>query len=123
MKNTDTKAIVTLGDLGAGFTQSADGKINVQAAPGITASYLAGGDAFTGKVQFKDTSSNNLLFELNATNTYDTTGAYVGTVLNFALPALAASLIKPGCPNLTRGERVICPSLTRGERVSCNTNK
>lgn len=88
MKNTNAKAIVTIGDLGAGFSQGADGKINVQGEPDITASYLAGADAFTGKVQFKDTSSGNLLWEMNATNHYDTMGTYIGTVLNFALPAL-----------------------------------
>ena len=89
MKNTDAKAIVTLGDLGTGFTQGADGKINVQSVPGITASYLAGADAFTGKVRLKDACGCNVLAEINATNLYDTTGEYVGTVMNFALPALA----------------------------------
>ena len=66
----------------------ADGKINVQAEPDLKLGYLAGADAFTGKVQIKDTSSDNVLAEMNATNLYDTTGLYVGTVLNFALPAL-----------------------------------
>lgn len=88
MKNTSSKAIVTLGDLGTGFSQGADGKINVQGEPDITASYLPGGDAFTGKVQFKDTSSGNLLWEMDATNHFDTMGNYMGTMLNFARPAL-----------------------------------
>ena len=88
MKNTATNAVITLGDLGTGFVQAADGKITVQAEPDLTLAYLAGADAFTGKVQIKDTSSNNVLAEMNATNLYDTTGVYVGTVLNFALPAL-----------------------------------
>ena len=88
MKNTATKAVITLGDLGTGFVQAADGKINVQAEPDLTLSYLAGADVYKGKVQIKDTSSNNVLAEMVATNLYDTTGVYVGTVLNFALPAL-----------------------------------
>lgn len=89
MKNTNANAIVTLGDLGTGFTQGADGKINVQSEPDITASYIGGGNAFTGKIQFKDTSSGNLLWEMEATNQYDTMGTYIGTMLNFARPALA----------------------------------
>ena len=88
MKNTSTNAVITLGDLGAGFTQAADGKITVQAEPDLKLAYLAGADVFTGKVQIKDASSNNVLADMNATNLYDTTGMYVGTVLNFALPAL-----------------------------------
>lgn len=89
MRNTDPNAIITLGDLGTGFSQGADGKINVRSHESdITVSYLAGENAFTGKVQFKDTCSGNLLFEINASNQYDTTGVYLGTVLNFALPAL-----------------------------------
>ena len=88
MKNTNPNALITLGDLGTGFVQGADGKLNVQSEPDITASYLAGTNAFTGQVQFKDTSSGNLLWAIPATNMYDTTGAYIGTVLNFALPAL-----------------------------------
>ena len=94
MKNTATNAVITLGDLGTGFVQAADGKINVQTEPDLTLAYVAnvdpytGADAFTGKVQIKDASSNNVLAEVNATNLYDTTGQYVGTVLNFALPAL-----------------------------------
>ena len=95
MKNTDPKAILTLGDLGTGFVQAADGKINVQVEQDLVLAYLAdvdpytGASAFTGKVQIKDASSNNVLAEINATNLYDTTGEYVGTVMNFALPALA----------------------------------
>lgn len=88
MKNTATNAVITLGDLGTGFVQAADGKINVQAEPDLTLSYLAGADVYKGKVQIKDTSSNNVLAEMAATNLYDTTGYYIGTVLNFALPAL-----------------------------------
>ena len=94
MKNTATNAVITLGDLGTGFVQAADGKINVQTEPDLTLAYVAnvdpyiGTDAFKGKVQIKDTSSGNVLAEVDATNLYDTTGEYVGTVLNFALPAL-----------------------------------
>lgn len=94
MKNTATNAVITLGDLGTGFVQAADGKINVQVEPDLMLNYLAnvdpytGKDAFTGKVQIKDTSSGNVLAEVGATNLYDTTGQYVGTVLNFGLPAL-----------------------------------
>ena len=91
MKNTASNAVITLGDLGTGFVQAADGKINVQAEPALTLAYLAGAGAGTGKVQIKDTSSGNVLAEANATNLYDTTGAYIGTVLNFALPALVQS--------------------------------
>lgn len=94
MKNTATNAVITLGDLGTGFVQAADGKINVQVEPDLTLNYLAnvdpyiGTDVFTGKVQVKDASSGNVLAEIGATNLYDTTGQYVGTVLNFGLPAL-----------------------------------
>ena len=94
MKNTATNAVITLGDLGTGFVQAADGKINVQVEPDLTLNYLAnvdpytGTDAHTGKVQVKDASSGNVLAEIGATNLYDTTGQYVGTVLNFGLPAL-----------------------------------
>lgn len=88
MKNTASNAVITLGDLGTGFVQAADGKINVQAEPDLTLAYSAGADAFTGKVQIKDTSSGNVLAEADATNLYDTTGQYIGTVLNFARPAL-----------------------------------
>ena len=94
MKNTATNAVITLGDLGTGFVQDADGKINVQVEPDLTLDYLAvadpytGADAFTGKVLIKDASSGNVLMEANATNLYDTTGQYIGTVLNFALPDL-----------------------------------
>lgn len=94
MKNTATNAVITLGDLGTGFVQAADGKINVQTEPDLTLAYVAnvdpyiGTDVFKGKAQIKDTSSGNVLAEMDATNLYDTTGQYVGTVLNFALPAL-----------------------------------
>ena len=94
MKNTATNAVITLGDLGTGFVQAADGKINVQVEPDLTLNYVAnvdpytGTDAFKGKVQIKDASSGNVLAEVDATNLYDTTGQYVGTVLNFGLPAL-----------------------------------
>ena len=88
MKNTAANAVITLGDLGTGFVQTADGKIHVQAEPDLTLTYMDGADAFTGKVQIKDTCSGKVLAILNATNLYDTTGVYVGTVLNFALPAL-----------------------------------
>lgn len=94
MKNTATNAVITLGDLGTGFVQAADGKINVQVEPDLTLNYLAnvdpytGTDAHNGKVQIKDASSGNVLAEIGATNLYDTTGQYVGTVLNFGLPAL-----------------------------------
>lgn len=85
MKNTATNAVITLGDLGTGFVQDADGKINVQAKSDLTLAYSA------GKVQIKDTSSGNVLTEADATNLYDTTGQYIGTTLNFALPALVQS--------------------------------
>lgn len=94
MKNTATNAVITLGDLGTGFVQAADGKINVQVEPDLTLNYTAnvdpytGTDAFTGKVRINDASSGNVLAEIDATNLYDTTGQYVGTVLNFGLPAL-----------------------------------
>lgn len=88
MKNTLSNAVITLGDLGTGFVQAADGKINVQVEPDLTLAYLAGADALTGKVQIKDTSSGNVLADMDATNLYDTTGEYIGTVLNFVLPAL-----------------------------------
>lgn len=91
MKNTATNAVITLGDLGTGFVQDADGKISVQVEPDLTLAYLAGADSFTGKVQIKDTSSGNVLTEADATNLYDTTGKYLGTVLKFALPALVQS--------------------------------
>lgn len=99
MKNTATNAVITLGDLGTGFVQAADGKINVQVEPDLTLTYEAnfvdpyvGNDQFNGKVQIKDTTSGNVLAEVPATNLYDTTGKYVGTVLNFALPDLVCKL-------------------------------
>lgn len=94
MKNTATNAVITLGDLGTGFVQAEDGKINVQVEPDLTLNYLANinpyicTDVFAGKVQIMDTTSGNVLAEIDATNLYDTTGHYVGTVLNFGLPDL-----------------------------------
>ncbi len=91
--NADPKAIITLGDLGAGLKQDpATGLIvvNPAAVPDtdFTAVYTAGADAFAGKIAFKDTSSGKLISEVGATNLYDATGEYVGTVINFGLPAL-----------------------------------
>ena len=94
MKNTATNSVITLGDLGTGFVQAENGMINVQVEPDLTLAYVAnvdpytGASPFAGKVQIKDTSSGNVLAEVDATNLYDTTGQYVGTVLNFGLPAL-----------------------------------
>lgn len=89
MVNNKPNAVITLGDLGTGFSRASDGKIVVQSEPDLTMAYAAGSDAYTGKVQIKDTSSGNILAEIQAINLYDVTGAYVGTVMNFGLAALA----------------------------------
>lgn len=91
--NTDPRAIIRLGDLGAGLKQDpATGLIVIDPSTvpdaDFTAVYTAGADAFAGKIAFKDTSSGKLISEVDATNLYDATGEYVGTVINFGLPAL-----------------------------------
>ena len=117
MKNTASNAVITLGDLGTGFVQAADGKINVQSEPDPTLAYLAGADAFTGKVQIKDTRSGNVLTEADATNLYDTTGEYIGTVLNFALPALVYS-DRVGCLRAPRlGANYVHPACKHSRPV------
>ena len=89
MKNTASNAVITLGDLGTGFVQAENGAINVQVEPDLKLTYLAGGNAYSGKIQIKGTSSGTVLAEVDAINLYDTLGRYIGTALNCLLPALA----------------------------------
>lgn len=99
MKNTNPKAVVTLGDLDVKyFVQGADGKITfnpdgtlpddkvIRYTAGVDA--FTGADAFTGNVELFDTSANAVVWSVPAYNQYSTQGAYLGTVLNFALADL-----------------------------------
>ena len=88
MVNNQPNAVVTVGDLGTGFSRASDGKIVVQIEPDLTLAYESGPDVFSGKFQIKDASSGNVLTEIYATNLYDATGEYIGTVMNFGLAAL-----------------------------------
>ena len=89
MKNTATNSVITLGDLGTGFVQAENGAINVQADPDLKLTYLAGGNAYSGKIQIKSTNTDKVLAEMNAINMYDTLGRYIGTAMNCLLPNLA----------------------------------
>lgn len=93
MKNTNPKAVVTLGDL--------DTKYFVQLPTGIVSfnpdgtlpedkviRYTAGADAFTGTVELYDTSAAAVVWSVPAINEYSTQGVYLGTQLNFSLPDL-----------------------------------
>lgn len=93
MKNTNPKAVVTLGDLDIKyFTQGADGKITLNPDGALpddkVIRYTAGVDAFTGTVELFDTSANAVVWSAPATNDYSTQGVYLGTKLNFALDDL-----------------------------------
>ena len=93
MKNTNPKAIITLGDLHAdSFIQNADGTIGINRDGGLPDDrdirYTAGADAFTGKVELFDTSANAVVWDADATNLYSAQGTYLGTVLALALPDL-----------------------------------
>lgn len=93
MKNTNPKAVVTLGDLDVKyFVQAADGKITFNPDGTLpddkVIRYTAGADAFTGTVELFDTSAKAVVWSVPASNQYSTQGAYLGTVLNFALANL-----------------------------------
>ena len=93
MKNTNDKAIVTLGDLDTKFfTQAADGKITLNPDGMLpddkTVRYTAGADAFSGTVELFDASANAVVWSVAATNSYSAQGVYLGTSLNFALADL-----------------------------------
>lgn len=91
MKNTDTHAIVRLGDLGNGFYQDENGLIRVLAEPDMSYAYVANeADAFAGSLQLTDTSSGNVLVTIPVTNLFDTQGEYLGSVLKFDVAKLAA---------------------------------
>ena len=93
MKNTNPKAVVTLGDLDVKyFAQGADGKITFN-PDGILPDdkvirYTAGANAFTGTVELYDQSADAVVWSVPAFNQYSTQGVYLGTVLNFALADL-----------------------------------
>ena len=94
MKNTNDKAIVTLGDLDTKFfTQAADGKITLNPDGMLpddkTVRYTAGADAFSGTVELFDASANAVVWSVPAYNEFSTQGVYLGTVLNFALADLS----------------------------------
>ena len=88
MVNNQPNAVVTVGDLGTGFSRASDGKIVVHLEPDLTLAYESGPDVFSGKIQIKDTSSGNVLTEVYATNLFDATGGYIGTVMNFGFTGL-----------------------------------
>ena len=93
MKNTNPKAVVTLGDLDVKyFAQAADGKITLNPDGMLpddkTIRYTAGADAFSGTVELFDTSANAVVWSVPASNEYSTQGVYLGTVLNFELADL-----------------------------------
>ena len=91
MKNTNTNAIIRLGDLGNEFYQDAKGLIRVQAEPDMSYAYVADkADVYTGSLQFTDTSSGNVLVTVPVTNLFDTQGAYLGSVLKFNVANLVA---------------------------------
>ena len=93
MKNTNPKAIVTVGDLDAKyFGRMAYGKITFNPDgtlpddKGIRCT--AGADAFTGTVELYDLSADAVVWSVPASHQYSTQGAYLGTVLDFALADL-----------------------------------
>ena len=93
MKNTNPKAVVTLGDLDIKyFTQGADGKITLNPDGALpddkVIRYTANVDAFTGTVELFDTSANAVVWSAPATNDYSAQGVYLGTKLNFGLADL-----------------------------------
>ena len=93
MKNTNPKAVVTLGDLDIKyFTQDIDGKITLNPDGALpddkVIRYTAGADAFTGTVELFDPSANAVVWSASATNDYSAQGVYLGTKLNFALADL-----------------------------------
>ena len=93
MKNTDPKARLTLGDLDTKyFLQGADGKITFNADGTLPDDkiirYTAGADAFNGTVELYDTSAAAVVWSVPAMNEFSTSGAYLGTVVNFSLADL-----------------------------------
>ena len=93
MKNTNPKAVVTLGDLDVKyFAQGADGKITFNPDGNLpddkVIRYTAGADAFTGTVELYDTSADAVVWSVPASNQYSAQGVYLSTVVNFALPDL-----------------------------------
>lgn len=93
MKNTNPKAVVTLGDLDVKyFTQGVDGIITLNPDGSLpddkVIRYTAGADAFSGIVELYDQSADAVVWSVSAFNQYSTQGAYLGTVLNFALADL-----------------------------------
>ena len=93
MKNTDPKARLTLGDLDPKyFLQAADGKITFNADGTLpddkVIRYTAGADAFVGTVELFDASANAVVWSVPAMNEFSISGAYLGTVVNFALADL-----------------------------------
>lgn len=93
MKNTNPKAVVTLGDLDVKyFTQGADGKITLN-PDGILPDdkvirYTTGADAFAGTIELYDASADAVVWSVPAVNEYSAQGVYLGTVVNFALADL-----------------------------------
>lgn len=93
MKNTNPKAVITLGDLHAdSFIQNADGTIGINRDGGLpddrVIRYTAGADAFTGTVELYDNSAASVVWSVPAVNEYSAQGVYLGTQLNFSLPDL-----------------------------------
>ena len=90
MKNTNPKAIVTVGDLDAKyFGRMADGKITFNPDGTLpddkVIRYTAGADAFTGTIELYDASADAVVWSVPAVNEYSAQGVYLGTVVNFAL--------------------------------------
>ena len=91
MKNANAAAIIRLGDLGNEFHQDENGLIRVQAKPYMSYAYVADpADVYAGELQLKDTSSGNVLVTIPVTNLFDTQGAYLGSVMCFAVDDLTA---------------------------------
>lgn len=93
MKNTNPKAVVTLGDLDVKyFAQGADGKITFNPDGTLpddkVIRYTAGADAFAGTIELYDASADAVVWSVPAVNEYSAQGVYLGTVVNFALADL-----------------------------------
>lgn len=92
MQNNASNAVLTYGDFKAGvLVREAVTDLLVVATESEndrTIRYTPGADAHNGTVELYDTSMAAVLWAAPATNLYDATGEYVGTVLDFSLPAL-----------------------------------
>ena len=93
MKNNAANAVLTYGDFKSGVLVREPVTdllvVSTESENDRAIRYTAGADVHNGTVELYDTSMGAVLWSAPAKNLYDATGQYVGTVLNFSLPALA----------------------------------